>query len=272
MEEMLTERAYAQYFQARRGGGRGKLARGIDYVSLRLILFAGAYLYFAAQFSNKAMALLLAAVFLGLCMLVLHIWREIAMERFVKKELCRIKKALLTHKLLLLSSTSARKLCRPLCNEGEMPVLLQRALPADADALLTVLHTYQGCGNLAVFSCSGFDISAKAFAARLDGTLTIRDVEEVHHAAKEAGLSPSAAEVRAFIAEELRIQKQRKRAARPMPFVSGNTGKYFAISLILTGISFFTRYALYYRLLAGLCMAIAATGIAFSRVHQERTF
>ena len=248
------------YFRRKYCGGRGPFARIVDDIGLRLIVLIGAYLYFAPRFEKPATAVLLSGIVLGIVTLLLRIVREISLERFIRKEMRRISRTLLCDRLLLTDMQTVAALAGGLCPQEERAVVLQRALPADADALLALIRARRGCGKLHVFACAGFDRSAEAFAARANGLLVLHEQKELLDAAERAGMTPPQNAIDAYIEAELKRERERRKAQRlrASPFLRGPAKRYLVTALILLCVSFFTRYMLYYRMLAGLCMTIAA--------------
>lgn len=264
--DIRARRRYA-YFRRKYSGGRSVVARAVDYVALRLIILAAAYLFFLPRFGNWSTALLLAGIALGIAMLVLRMMREIALERFVRREIKRIRKTLLCDRLMLADVQTVGGLSGRLCPQTERAVVLQRALPVDAEALLALVRTYRGYGKLHVFSCTEYADSAVAFSMRANGLLELHAPEELLSAAVRAGMEPPMEAVYAYIEAEQRDERKRRRLQRMRvsPFAAARAKKYLLAALVLTGASFLTRYALYYRMLAGLCAVVAACGAAMAR-------
>ena len=261
-EEQRLQRAY---FRRRYAGGRNAFARILDYVALRGILFLCAYWLFLPRFGRSGKTLLLAAIALAIAMLILRMGREIAFERFVKKETARIRRALLSDALAIADPQTLIGLVSSLCPFGETPVALARALPIDADTLLEVVRKYRGSGAIHVFGCTGYQPQAVSLAERSNGLLTLHAPEELFAAAKRAGMEPDEACVMEYIASAERQRRRKRRMLRQQasPFAVMSGKKYFITALVLLGVSFLTPYALYYRMLSGLCMTIAAGSAAF---------
>lgn len=258
----LEDKAVVRYMRKKMSGGRSTFALAVDYVVLRLLVFVASYFLFLPQFERRATSILLAAITLALAMLILHMANEIWYARFYKNELRRVRKQLLQDRLLLLDMQTMIPLISALCPEDTTPVVLQRALPIDANQLLALVRTHPGCGTLHVFSCSEYDETAKSFAARTNGALVLHAPEILLAAAEEGGKSPSDADAIRSIHAQILFQKQQRRKRKPIrDYVSGGARKYSMIALLLMGLSFVTDYALYYRMLAAFCMGVAARGM-----------
>ena len=266
---MLTQRELSRYFKRRRYGGRSAPARVLDYVALRLILFLAAFLFFRLRM-DAAHAAILAAIALAIATLVLHVVRDVTMERFVQRELRRIRTLLMRDRLMFLEPEAFRSLCRRAGN-CDRPVALQRAEPVGADVLLPLLRG----GNQAppvVCSSAGFTPAAEDFVRRAPQRATLIGPDALVEAARETdALWPDDEAVHAYIAAQL--QQHPRPRARLQELLSGagaatRAKKYLLTGLVLLAASFLTRYTLYYRMLAGLCLMIAAAGALRRRTIQ----
>lgn len=255
-----ADRSIDRYMQKKAAGGRSGFARAVDYVALRLLLFIAAYLLYLPRFSNRATVFLLSAITLGIAMLVLHLIHAVRYERFCEKEWERVRKQLLCDMLMLMPMQRAIPLVSALCPQNATPVVLQRALPVDANALLAIVRTHANCGELHVFSCTEYDETAKAFAARTNGMLTLHSSAVLHVAAAEAGVQPDDEAVYNAIRSQIAYGRNRGRGVG-FQLLAVGARKYFYIAMLLFALSFFVDYALYYRLLSGACMSAAALSV-----------
>lgn len=148
---------------------------------------------------------------------------------------------------------------------------LQRAEPVGADVLLPLLRG----GNQAppvVCSSAGFTPAAEDFVRRAPQRATLIGPDALVEAARETdALWPDDEAVHAYIAAQL--QQHPRPRARLQELLSGagaatRAKKYLLTGLVLLAASFLTRYTLYYRMLAGLCLTIAAAGALRRRTIQ----
>lgn len=248
--------------QKRFSGGRSIAARVIDYIALRLIVFAGAYLLFASQGFRTPVALALALLVLGLISLLMRIRRELAYARFAHAERARIARQVELDEIVLLPRARLLALCRPLLNAGESAALLVCAAPADENALLNAVRDARA-GSVCVFSTAGYTKKAEALACRLDG-VRLCDTDALLQQAQAFGSRATPEQVDARIRADLHEQKSRRARSFAFSFPRNAVSKYAFASLMLLACSFFTRYTLYYRILAGLCMSICTVSAALS--------
>lgn len=262
---MLTGRECMRYFKRRRYGGRSALARALDYAALRLILFAAVFLCLRAGV-GAARAAVLALIALCAASLLLRALREALMARFVRAELLRIRALLLCERLPYLDEADFLLLCRR-ASGCEEPAAMQRAEPLGADALLPLLR--RPGGETAVCASAGFTAAAQAFAARAPRRARLIGPEELAAAAHpDDPFYPDDGAVEAYIASQRPMRaalRVRLRQAADALRTAGAGKKYLLLAALLLLASFLTRYALYYRMLAGLCLAIAAAGAFAAR-------
>lgn len=263
---MLTQRELNRYFKRRRYGGRSALARALDYAALRLILFIAAFLFFRLRM-DPARAAILAAIALCIAALVLHVVRDVTMERFVTKELRRIRRLLIREKLMYLDADAFLSLCRRACGCDD-PIPLQRAEPVGADVLLPLLRTESG-KTAVICSSAGFTPAAETFVLRAPQRARLIGPDALVGVAGEAdALWPDDEAVHAYIASELHQGARTRARMRELVTGAGASAqakKYALTALVLLIASFLTRYTLYYRVLAGLCLTIAAAGTLLRR-------
>ncbi|MDO4572780.1 MAG: hypothetical protein Q4C13_05385, partial [Clostridia bacterium] len=81
----LETKSVQRYLRRGAAGGRGLLARALDYILLRTMLFFGALLFFRQRLGGGAYAWLLAALTLLLGMVLLRIAREIRFENHARR-------------------------------------------------------------------------------------------------------------------------------------------------------------------------------------------
>lgn len=264
-ERQFNQRIIDGYFRRRAAGGRSAFARGMDYALLRLILFGGAYLYFASVTGKRLPSLLLALIVLLLCMVVLKIAREIRLERFTLRERQRIAALLTGERLLLCSKAAFAALARPLCGADETPLLLPCMGKATGDAVLSAIRESGAKKQMVLFAAWGFTCEARELAGRQGERVRLGDGQALHTAAKQAGLSPDPEQVEDYILQQEKQRKAEKVRHTSMAFMPGQGKKYLLTGLALAALSFLTRYGLYYRMMAGLCMGLAGAHLLTGR-------
>ena len=269
METKLASREMEKYFRTRCAGGRTAFARAFDAVSLRALLGVAAFLVCRPYFPLWA-AVVLAIVAMALLSLLLGAAEAWRLKRFTAREMQRIRNVLLRDRLAMLPVSEGIQLTAPLCAAGETPLPLLRAAPATADELIEGLKKHAPPEKLAVFSPAGYDATARALARRLPERLRLYEPETLLAAAGKTDMHPGTDEVYAFIRAELAAGRRRRVSMRTQAFAPSGAKRYLLTALALMLLSFFTRYPLYCRMLAGLSLTLGATSAAMRRTHQKQ--
>jgi len=262
-----------RYYKRRQSGGRGAVARVADGVILRAVFAAGCYLWFRQNIKNEVLMILLTAVTLLLFFLALRIWRDIRFDKYAHKEEERLKDTVLCERLLMLPAADFHGLCKRVVEE--LPgfeqaylVTFQRVSPLSEDDVLQAFHAAQaeGYSELALFSLSEASDAASALLKRLPVRAECLPPAALMHMAQQMdGFTVTQEDVAAHIRSTLAVQRERRARMQAEPFAAERAGKYLVCAIVLALASFITGYALYYRLLAGLCLLLCAASFLLNR-------
>lgn len=269
-KDLQPSAAVRRYLQRKRAKGKSLLARVLDAVMLLAVLFAAVFVYLCGKGVHVRHALLLSGV-VGTFFAVLYkLYAAWALQRYMPREIKRISKELLRENMPFVD----RQLYRDLCCKAsgvQNPVVFFTAEPVGADMLLPYLLELEE-EDAAFCSFSGFTDAAKKLVTgrflkvRLIGADPLLDA-----AMEEPCLRPSLREVYRHIETEEAACRQRRKRARSLPGEDGGK-RYLLAAGLLVLFSFQTGYALYYRMLAGLCLSVAAMRSVLRRgTHTEYT-
>lgn len=242
-------------------GGRSLPARRIDALTVRALSALGIWLFFRARGLTAAVCALLTGIGLAALCIALRIVRELRLTRFRNTQYARAERTLLAETLLLLPEHEAERILAPLIGDGETLRLFASKAPVSAAELYPALRD-AAPKRAALASVGGFSAEAIALIGRLEERARILDTEAVLRLARDAGLSPTRDETERYL---LAVLAPKKRRRPPSLFLSSLAPKYLLLSGLFTVLSFATRYALYYRMIAALCTSIACVGFAMRR-------
>lgn len=267
------EKQIRRYYKQKQSGGRSTAARIADGVVLRLILAFACYLWFQSNVKNQLVAIALTVATMGLLFLALGLYRGLAFEKFVNKERERLRDVVLRERLLLLSEEEFRALCLQITDRrGETEQVhlrcSQRASALDEDAILDAFHAAQAKDARTLILCTLSPLTAKATAIlkRLPvEAICITQDQVLKEARGMAGYAVTDEDIEDYIVKEQSVRDARRKRMQTQPFASGRTKKYLICAAVLFAASFVTGYALYYRLLAGLCVLLAGTAFWINR-------
>ena len=258
----MEKKSVRRYFRRGLAGGRSALARAVDCVALRALILAGAFLFFRQRVTGLLWALLLAVLSLLLGMVLLHIVYELRFERYVGKEMRRLRRHLLSKRITLMDKTALLPIVQTLAG-GENPSLLFCAEPASADALLPLARKR---GVTTVCATGGYSPAAERFAAQAG--LTLIPQSALLDAAARQGLSPSDTDIYRYILEEDANRRKKRPSLSGLLFSGGAAKKDLVTGFVLLALSFLSRYTLYYRLLATVCMSIFSVNFLIDRTRK----
>jgi len=72
-------------------------------------------------------------------------------------------------------------------------------------------------------------------------------------------------QIGAYIENALAEEKTRRQRLEARPFADQRAKKYLLAAFVLTLVSFLTKYSIYYRMLACVCMLLAAAAFFINR-------
>ena len=205
------------------------------------------------------------------------------LERFITKEQRRLTEESLRENLTLLSkqeftrlaSAAAKRLegyteqdgCPHYRGGACMIAALQKLSPATADDLLAVYRTARKneVQEVLLYTAVPVGADAEAFIRRLSQVnIHVQPPEKLLALCKEE----TAVDTDSLVTQKLAEAEAEKKRKRAQPFASGQTRKYLFCTAVLAAASFLTHYPLYYRLLAGVSLALA--GMSFFLNHPAK--
>lgn len=275
------QKQLASYYKRQMYRGRGAAARALDFFTLRAVFFAAGYLWFLSSVSNTLLALILAAVALAIFCVVMAMANKIRLEHFTDKERKRLAMELERDSLVLMPREELLRLARAhaltregviergaaLTLNGERLMLyaLQQTEQIRPEALLRAYHSARraGCAHAYVYCTSAISPEASAFARRLtEIRLTLFPPDAL------IGGQPDAEQLERAEQEVLERMSRRKQDAKERmrgTLSGGRAPKYLAAAAMLFIASFFTGYALYYRMMGGACLSFALASFFVAR-------
>ncbi len=255
-----------EYYKRKLSGGRTRLARAIDYIVFRALLLIVLYLWFSSKLEDAALEWFLSAISLSLICVAVEFYKSIRLDKFKLRENERIRQEYIRSHILLLPGELYVSMVHDFARshkaayEGDCLILpLQKSEPLNRDSILSIYRLAQRrqCSTVALFSPAEIAEEAQPLIRRND-ILIIPQTDAVFTAmAKDAGIFPEDTEIEGFILERLQEEKaMRKKSADP--FASGRIKRYLIVGLVLFAASFFVSYALYYRMMASVCISLAS--------------
>lgn len=274
---MKEQRKLLGYYKQRMYHGRSALARAFDFFTLRLVFLLSCYLWFLSLVHNQLLAGMLSAIAVLMFSVVMSLINSIRLDRFIEKERARLNDENLREQLALMPREEFMGLAWRAAEKrsdietvdgalrlhGEPCILypVQQFSPLSADDMLSIYRVArrQKAVHVLLYTAVPAGAEAESFCRRLSEIqIHIESPEALLVLCREGVTPDTADELVKKKLEDAAAEKKRKRA---QPFAAGQARKYLISALVLLLTSFLTRYALYYRLLAGVCLCLA--GMSF---------
>ncbi len=268
-----------RYYKQRQHGGRGTAARVADGVVLRVVFAAGCYLWFRHNVTNEMVVILLTALTTLLFLAAMRLYRQLSFDKFVQKEQERLADVVLCERLMLLPEPEFHSLSKRIVDllpgfEHAHLVSVQRASQLGEDDILHAFHAAQNenAQQLVIISLSNCRDQALALMGRLPIRVELVSISMLLRMARQLeGYAVTDEDVQAHIRSLMGAQREKRARMQAEPFGAKHAKKYLICAIVLTLSSFITGYALYYRLLAGVCLLLSATSFVLNRPGTSGT-
>ena len=282
---MKESKRILRYYKQRMYHGRSLAARILDFVSLRLILLTACYLWFFSLARDRLVAAVLSIIAVLMFSVVMALLHSLRLERFIEKERRRLVGENLREQLALLPKQEFARLAQQAAQalpdydaaDGTpryrgRPCLvyaMQQLSPASLDDMLTVYRAARRkqVSEVLLYTAVPAGSDAESFVRRLsEVSIRLQPTDVLVELCREQQKETLAEELIEKKLSDAAAEKKRKRA---QPFAKGQTRRYLVCAAILLAASFLTRYALYYRLLAGVSLALAGMSFFVNRSAKQ---
>ncbi len=279
----MLDKKIRRYYRQILFGNRNPLARLLDFVALRAIVFVAFLLWFSLQTSHVALSFILSGVATGMVSVALALYKNIRLDRFAqvkRRELSRIfmleQMVLMSrHAFIKLAASMAHKdgylverlhprgvLCRDENNDSCILFALQNH-PSDPISAQQLLECYRyvrqnafGKGILlctATLSDNATTLLGKLPAQRIG----IWDQYKLLSLAEALDMLPNPEDVEKGILEELEQRRMHLKQLKKQAFAVSRVRSYIVCGLVLFFASIVTGQHLYYPLMGAACFFMA---------------
>ena len=276
-----------RYYRKKMSGGRSLAARTIDFVLFRFFLVFSLFLLFL-YFSRSTTVSILISVFITAAVsLAVMIYKRKKAQRFMEKDMIRIKQKCLLETLTLMSTNDyaayINKVLGPgleniECRENGFSAEYQGvqafvfhnhpSSKCEAADILSVYRVLKDSAKIMVISLSGFSDDAKMFSANLPAEITLVSGKEILKMAEEKGLMPNEQ------AAEEKAEKEMNEALITLENIKNATfGKRKIKGYVVCGVCIMiwplvTGFRIYYPIIAMICFILAI--IAYKKNRQGK--
>ncbi len=278
---MRRKSSLTRYYKRKLYGGRSAFARGMDFLSLRLIGLLVCYLHFSATIANAVIAGLMSLVAMAFVCVAIELIKSMRMDRFIQKERVRICAEVLKKKLLILPREEQLGFLRQYAKanpsrfgEAEIVFTLHRTAPVVEDDILSAgaAAKRRYAKAVTILHTGPVSEAARSLAADYGGAhISFLPLGDILPEGEKQALMPQEEEIDAIIQAREDAARQKRKTALSRPFERGRTGRYLLCALGLFAASFFVRYPLYYRLMAAACVSFGAMAYAVGHADNNST-
>jgi len=276
---MKLDKSMQAYLKRKYFKGKGRGAQLLDLVFGRLLLFAGLFAFFWLIHAGLANSLIFSLTATIVLSLVVHMARRHRQEKFLQKEMQRVKNECALEKLTLLSREEFQDICltvfkrhtklrsfrrvlggyyhvrrRLFCyafgNHPENPVGVQQML-----LLYRKLKKINAAGAL-ILSAAPYVEEASAMSERLGVDIALLDKEAILRYAQVPSISVSEEEVVGAIRAEMSTQGMRDQLKQAF-FAKSKQKAYLLCAALLILWSAATGFNLIYPIVAAICVFLA---------------
>lgn len=265
---MKERKLILSYYKRRLYKGRTALARGVDFIALRLVMLCAAYLWFSSEVESTVMAVILSVTATLTASVAAELIKSIRFEHFITKERKALAAKLFRERLVQLTHAEFFELVRGYVVEHAdafapdcLVCTVQSAAPVSEDDVLRACRSAKakGTDKVCVFTASSVSKQAVSLSTRLNGmevSFVTADELVAHGEAQE--LLPGDEAVDAAVLAVAKRERERRKKAVSKPFERWRMRRYIFVAVGLFALSFFVEQALYFRLLSAACLSFGA--------------
>ena len=265
------KRTLNAYYKRRFYRGRTAFARAADFIALRMILLIACYLWFSLNVESMITAAVLTAATVGAISVFAELIKSVRLEKFVLRENARLAKKLFMESLVLMPQSEFLGIVREYIKRrgngfdgNGLIYTVQTLSPVDEETVLCACRAAnkRGCKSLFIFSSAAVSPAAYSIAARCNGMNIAFVSGDMLCACADM---PDDDAVKQYILKQAERKKQIKKRSVSTAIGRGRCARYLLTAAALFTLSFFVSYTLYYRMLAGACVSLAALSFYAAR-------
>lgn len=288
----MENRQLRQYYRQTLYGNRSILARSIDFIALRLVIFAVLYVFTLMQTAHVLLSAILAAVGMLMATCAIALWKSIRLDKYIEQKRMELSREYLSEKIVLLPRRRFLLLIKQLvrhmgyrvvcehplgllceANENSAFILALQNHPENKVSVQQLLDSYREIQQLGVDECliiatAPLTDSAHAFLHELQGLqCQVLNRQKILDLAQRQGLLPDAKEVEQALLEKLEEKRVSLKKLKREALHASRVKAYVSCGAILFAASFITGQRLYYPLMGSLCFFLAF--VAYYTDHKS---
>jgi hypothetical protein len=293
----MTEKRIRRYYRQLMFGNRTILARTLDFIALRAIVYVAFLLWFALQTGNMLLSYILAGVATGMLSVALALYKSIRLERFIAQKRLELTRSFCLEQMVLMAREPFVRLLAEMANRCGLAAvrLSSRGVlyqdKDDEEGMLFAIQTHpdEQIDTAALLDCYRFleqnglsrgilpltaELSQKA-SALLDKletpSLALWSRGKLLSLAQTLGILPDAEQIEKGILFELEQHRLRLAKLRKQAFAVSRVRAYVICGFVLFFAAILTGQHLYYPLMGAVCFFMAFLSYFLDPVSRHQT-
>ncbi len=288
----MENRQLRQYYRQTLYGNRSMLARAIDFLALRLVIFAILYVYILMQTAHVLLAVILATIGTLMATCAIALWKSIRLDKYIAQKRIELSRDYLFEKIVLLPRKRFLLLIKQLVRHMGYRVVCEHPLgllcevndhaafilalqnhPEHQVDIQQLLDNYREIQSLGVEEClivatARLTDTAHAFLHELkEIEFQVLNRQKILDLAQRQGLLPDTQEVEQALLSKLEEKRISLKKLKREALHASRVKAYISCGAILYAASFITGQRLYYPLMGALCFFLAF--VAYYTDHKS---
>ena len=272
------------YYHKKMSHGRSLIARIADFIVLRALMFAVLFFVFVRIWRSLTVSLLLAVLLTAAFSFAMMLLQRARAERFMRKDMQRLKKKCLLEELTLMDSGAFKQYMAKLLDvdptvlvdtedgffieSGGTFIDVLHNHPTSVCGAADVLHAYRrypAGKKRIIIALSSFNKDAKSFSSALGDTVTLIDGERVLSIAEKKSLLPDEKRAWEKAAAEMKATVVTMSNVKKTVLGRTKTRAYIVCGIIILCWPLVAGFRFYYPIIAAVCFTLAVFSYRASR-------
>ena len=290
----MSDKKIRRYYRQIMFGNRNTLARSLDFIALRVIVYIAFLLWFSLQTSNITLSYVLSAIATGMVSVALALYKNIRLDRFVESQRRELSRNYMLEQMVLMPRRDFVRLMAAfakhsgykveqmqprgvLCHDEDSNTIMLFAIqnhPKDAVTSQQMLECFrflrQNDLEKGVLLCTApLSEGAESLLSKLpEQPFAIWDQDKLLHLANDLDLLPDAKEVEEGILIELESRRMHLKQLKKQAIGATRVRSYITCGLILFFAAIITGQHLYYPIMGAICFFMAF--LSYFNEHNHR--
>jgi len=264
-----------RYYKKKAYGGRSVLARAIDLIMLRVIVFFFIFIVFLYLSLSVTIAFLISLFLTAAISISFVVYNRKKIEKYIMADIQRIKKKCLLEKLTFMGIDEYAEFIDKILDKkikdkkfenenysgiyGKYNAFVFHNHPRSECGINEILSVYRElkCDRLIIFSLSEFSEDVKNMCSRLPGEIMLIGGKEILEAADKKGLMPDESDAESDALKEVSETIVTLENIRNNALSKTKIKGYILCGIVIMLWPIVTGFEIYYPVIAMICFILA---------------